>query len=468
MFKRALLVQILFISFCTSIIAGDGTVAHIDSIVIRGNKKTKERIVHRELDFNVGDSISVISFKERMELSTKRLYNTGLFNLVEISFTNFNASTSNLTVVIDLIENLYIYPVPIFELADRNFNVWWNEQNRSFKRVNYGVRLDHLNTTGAQDRLKIKFQRGYTRKYEIKYDYPYIFGDVGLGGSIFYSEQKEIPYITQNNKPQFFQAADERIMLRRFRTTFESVYRPNLYTWQNFKIEFHRNSIDELVAQDLNPNYFLNGKSSLKFFLLEYNFDYNRRVFNIYPEGGYRINVNMKKEGLGIFNEFNNLPFFVDADYHIKLFDGLISSTRAKAKANLIRNEVAFANNTGIGYGNDVVGGYELYVLDGTDYFLNENQLKFRFFNRMVDFGKIMPVKGFKKLNIQLFLRANFDLAYVNEPTYINSNNLNNKWIIGYGPAIDVLLFHNFLFKFEYSYNQLGESGLYISNSLGF
>jgi len=468
MFKEVLTFSFFLLLVSCSIFANDGTIAKIESIVIIGNKKTKDRIIYRELDFVIGDSVSVVAFNDRMVLSTKRLYNTGLFNVVEIRFTDFNATKNSLTVIIDLIENLYIYPVPIFELADRNLNVWWNEQNRSFKRVNYGVRLDHLNTTGGHDRLKLKFQRGYTRKYEVKYSYPYVFGDVGLGGSIFYAEQKEIPYITLNNKPQFFQSADERIMLRRFRTTFEIVYRPSLYTWQNLRIEFHRNSVDEMVAQDLNPNYFQTGKASMKFFLVEYNLDYNKRIFNIYPEGGYRINFNIKKEGLGIFSEFNNLPIFIDADYNFKIVNGLISSTRVKVKANLIRDELAFANNTGLGYGNTVVGGYEYYVLDGSDYIFNENQLKFRFLNRMIDFGKMMPVKGFKKLNIQLFLRANFDLAYVNERTYTDTNDLNNKWIIGYGPAIDVLLFHNFLFKFEYSINQLGESGLFISNSLGF
>ena len=27
-----------------------------------------------------------------------------------------------------LLENWYIFPIPKFELADRNFNVWWKEQ----------------------------------------------------------------------------------------------------------------------------------------------------------------------------------------------------------------------------------------------------------------------------------------------------------------------------------------------------
>ena len=69
-------------------------------------------------------------------------------------------------------ESWYIYPAPIFELADRSFNVWWKEMNCDFDRVNYGIRIDHLNLTGRKDKFKIKFQQGYTRKYELEYNFP--------------------------------------------------------------------------------------------------------------------------------------------------------------------------------------------------------------------------------------------------------------------------------------------------------
>jgi len=356
-----------------------------------------------------------------MLLSKKRLYNTGLFNLIEITFKGFNASQGILDVHISLTENLYIYPAPIFELADRNFNVWWEEMNHSFSRVNYGLRLDHLNTTGVQDRFKIKLQFGYTRKYELKYTYPYINNLWGYAINLFYSEQKEIGYITQNNKTQFFQAEDERILLNRFRTGVDLKYRPNLITFHTFR-----------------------------------------------PEGGHRLNFNVKKEGFGIFKEYNNLAVHLDMDKHFKLREGLFVSLRTKAKTNVIRDQVAFANNTGLGYSNNIVGGYELYVIDGTDYVLGESQLKLRLFEKIFNLGRMMPINGFKKLHMQVFLRGNLDAAYVNERNYTVTNAFNNQWVVGYGPAIDVLLFNNFLFKFEYSFNHLGESGLFIHSSNSF
>jgi len=465
---KLLLILLLLIPYSLLAQIDNGTKAIIQNIFIEGNNKTKDRIVQRELDFMIGDTISIIDFEKRMLRTKKRLYNTGLFNLIHINFKGFNASKAILDIHISLTENLYIYPAPIFELADRNFNVWWQEMNRSWSRVNYGLRLDHINTTGVQDRLKIKLQFGYTRKYELKYIYPYITNKWGAGASLFYSEQKEIGYITRNNKTDFFKAPDERILLKRFRVETALNYRPDLNTFHTFRLEFHRNGIDELVASDLNPDYFLNGDDKIRFMLFEYDFDYNGRIFNIYPIGGYRINVNIKKEGFGIFKEYNNLPIHLDMDKHFMSFDRLISSFRIKAKTNLIRDQVAFANNTGLGYSNNIVGGYELYVIDGTDYILGEYQLKIKALEKLINLGKMMPINGFKKLHLQVFLRGNLDAAYVNERNYIATNTFNNQWIVGYGPAIDILLFNNFLFKFEYSFNQIGESGLFIHSSNSF
>ena len=62
--------------------------------------------------------------------------------------------------------------------------------NCDFDRVNYGIRIDHLNLTGRKDKFKIKFQQGYTRKYELEYNFPYPKGTWGVGAVISYAENK--------------------------------------------------------------------------------------------------------------------------------------------------------------------------------------------------------------------------------------------------------------------------------------
>jgi len=233
------------------------------------------------------------------------------------------------------------------------------------------------------------------------------------------------------------------------------------------RLEYHHNKIDEFVATELNPNYFLGGKTDLRFFYIEYDYNFDKRLLNYYPLGGHLIFGNIKKEGFGIFNDFNNLSVTVGFEKYFPLKEKLILGTRNKGKTNLIRSEVAFANNTGLGWGADIVGGYELYVMDGTDYFISMNTIKYQVMDQNLNTVKWLP-RQFRKMNLTVFVRANFDFAYIHEPTYTATNFLNNRWIYGYGPAVDMILFNNFLISFEYSFNDIGERGLFLSNSFAF
>ncbi|MEM9548341.1 MAG: BamA/TamA family outer membrane protein [Bacteroidota bacterium] len=464
--RKTLLFFSLFITVLLN--AQQGEYFIIENVILEGNKQTKDIVIFNELDLFPGDTIYLNQFPNHKLLNEKRLLSTALFTGVEINIKNWNVEKKEGDIHIVMQENWYVYPSLIFELADRNFNVWWSEMNRDFSRVNYGLGIDHINLTGRKDKLRLKVQHGYTRKYEIKYDYPYLSRAWGAFGEIFYANQKEIGYRTVENKIIFEQLEDERVMLQRFRTGFALKHRPDVFNFHEFKLEYHHNQIDEFVAQELNPDYFLNGATDLRFFTLKYDYLYDRRIFNLYPEGGYLFLLNVRKEGLGIFNEFNNLSVAAAFEKYYKMGSNWYWGGRIKAKSNLIRNQIAYANNTGLGYGNDVVRGYELYVVDGTDYLLAKSSLRFKIFETNKNWGKYMLLPQFKRMNMRVFLRANLDFGYVNEPTYKESNTLNNRVLIGYGPAFDMLLYHTYILSLEYSFNHLGESGLFIQSTFNF
>ncbi len=460
---------VTYVMSCSGL-ASQTEYAVVNSILLNGNKKTKEKIVLRELDFKEGDTIYLKNFKERLYLNEKRVLSTGMFSNVGINVKNWDTAEGHMDVYIDLQENWYIFPAPIFELADRNFNVWWNEQGRSLERVNYGLRLDHYNLTGNRDRLKLKLQFGFTRKYEAVYSRPFINDaqTIGTSTSIFYSENKELGYETRGNKTVFYKDDDERVLLKRFRVGQEIKYRPTIHQFHSLSLEFHRNSVDTAVSETLNPDYFLEGKNALKFFLLNYVFQYDKRVFNLYPEGGYLLWINGKKEGLGIFGEYNNLSISAAVENYLKVTKGIVFSTRVKAKTNLIRKKVAYANNTGLGYGTNIIHGYELYVMDGTDYAFAKTAVRWNFYEKTFDLANKMPMRQFKLMSFKMYLRMNVQAGWVNEPTYKSDNIFNNRINVGYGPALDIVLYNTFLFQLEYSFNHLGEKGFYLHNSISF
>lgn len=441
----------------------------VNTITINGLNKTKESIVLRELDFVVGDTLWLSDMPIRLELNKNRILSTALFNLAEVNVVNWDTDLRQADITFDLVEAWYIYPSPIFELADRNFNVWWNEQGRSLDRVNYGMRLDHINLTGHKDYLKLKFQRGYTPKYEIKYIYPYLDKEQrwGMEASIFYSTNKEISYVTLNNKPTFISAVDDRIILKRFRVGGGLTRRVGLFAYHSLKLEYHHNQVDQLIA-DNNPDYFLQGDTDLKFLLLDYQFKIDQREFSIYPHGGYLLELQAKQEGFGLLGTFDNTLISGKLALYHRWQDRWIISNTFKGKYNINRDQIAFANNTGLGYGEDYIRGYELYVQDGTDYVYNLSYVSFKFVDKVLNYGRLMPLDQFKLMALQVHLRMQVHLGYVHEPSYQLTNEQNNRLLIGYGPALDILIYNNFLFQLEYTFNHLNESQLYIHQTISF
>ena len=441
----------------------------IENILLEGNKKTTEKAIFRELDFREGDSLSILKLADRFNKNKNQLLSTGLFNEVEFNLSNYSPENEAADVQLKFEENWYLFPIPIFELADRNFNVWWTEQNRDLSRINYGIRLSHHNFTGNRDPLKLKFQFGFTRKFELKYSYPYLSKNQnwGIAAILFYADNKTIGYKTENNTTLWHKNANEDILLKRTRIGPEIKFSPRYDQHHALRIEFHHNRVDEYVPLELNSEYFLNGATDLKMFFIEYDFQLDRRIYTLYPEGGFYLFFNAKKEGVGLFGDVDNLNLSGGVEIHTPIVGSLILGNRIRGKTNLSRDRPAFANNTAIGWDQDIVGGYELYVLDGLDFFISRNRLRVQLYEQNMKTMELVP-KQFQKVNVGLYFRLNFDIAYVNEPYYTETNDLNNRWVYGYGPAFDVILFNNFLYSFEYSFNDIGEQGLYFHHKVSF
>ncbi len=466
---RHFLLKIIFYSFafCLSQSVISQTIV-LDTIIVSGNKRTQLETIYREGSLRPGDILAKRSLNESFENAKQQLLGTGLFNSLEIDPVYSLDST---TVILNYtcVENWYLFPVPILELADRNFNVWWQEFNGSPDRLIYGFRVAHYNLTGRRDKMKVVLHTGYTRKAELTYDLPNIFGngDWGLGANLFYSDRREIGYITENNKPLFYKDEDERVLLKRFRAGAKLLHRPNTFLDQVFRVEFHQNTIDDIVANTLNPDYFLNSKTQLKFFFFEYDLQYDRTDYRLYPRDGYKLRFNVKKEGMFLFNQIDNTFLEGNVSLFRKFWSRCSVGSRWKARTNLSKQIMPYSNNSGLGWGSFIVTGYDLYVMDGPDYIISKNHFNVSVFETTIKLFDWLP-KQIRSVPVQVFVRMNYDFAYVNEPTYSETNSLNNTWFYGYGPALDFILFNNYFFSMEYGITQQGERGYYFNSSIAF
>src|SRR5688572_25022147 len=166
------------------------------SIEIYGLKRTKEKIVLREMTFTQGDTLPQTELGDIIERNRNNLLNLGIFNEVEINISEWDTEKNEIEIVVEVSESWYIYAVPIVEIADRNFNVWWTTYNHDLDRLNLGARLDYLNFSGHNDKFKAKWQTGYTPKQEIEYRFPYFNKkqSLGLTAGLLHSINKEISF----------------------------------------------------------------------------------------------------------------------------------------------------------------------------------------------------------------------------------------------------------------------------------
>ena len=371
-------------------------------------------------------------------------------------------------VLITVNENWYIFPNPIFELADQNFNYWWYDQQRDLTRTNYGLRAEHVNLTGNRDKLVATFQLGYKRKLELVYRFPFLDREGEWGASInaFYDDLRELSVKTLGNKPQFRQVNDE-IVRTSFRLGGDLAHRPNLFATHVFRIEYRDVNIHPFIAEELNPDFFLNSRTRAQYFLFNYVFAFDRREFKIFPEAGDNIRVDLKKEGLLVFNDVNILSLELKYAKYFSLYSKLLLNYELKGKAQLLRNKLPFAFNNAL-EGADVLRGYDRYVVNGSDLFYAKTGLHYKFYNNTFDLSSWLKLSQFNKINLKLYLGAGFDTGYVNERHYIETNSFNNRWLFGYGPTFSIILYNTYRFQVDYSWNHLGEKGIYFKNAISF
>lgn len=455
--------------FCGCCWATGGERVFIDSISVEGNEKTKAGIILREMTLQVGDTLRVNDLPSAIEQSQNMIMNTGLFNRARITYKGWEGSTGRIHLLVTVEETWFVYPIPIFELADRNFNVWWVEQNRSLRRTNFGIDFAHINVSGRNDRLKFSVKYGYTRRYSISYDLPYInkAKTLGLSTDINFLRNREVNYQTQENKQAFFEQEDN-FLYDRFEASTEFVYRPGIRSFHRFKIGFNQNRVGSAIAQDLNPTFFPNGANLQRFISLRYRFFYENRDVAPYPWKGSFVSLELEKDGIGLFKERNGMALWAGYGKYFPFGERWSLGLQARGKLSLVRTPQPYRENRAIGFGDNTITGFGYYIVDGLDMGMIKSSLKFRFWDSGINFGKMMPIDAFRSMPFRLHLSLNSDFGYVNSPNMqVELNNfLNNRPLWGGGIGLDIVLYYDKVIQIEYSYNDLLENGLFLHLSM--
>ena len=440
----------------------------VTAIEIYGLKRTKESVVRRELTFSEGDTISQNDLGATMEENQNNLLNLGIFNEALVNVSEWNTETDEIEIVIEVKESWYIYLLPILDLADRNFNVWWNTYDHDFNRINIGAQLDFLNFTGYNDKLKAKLQFGYTPKQELEYRFPYFNKNHSLGMTvgILHSINKEVNYESLFNKEQFYKREEHKLQTR-WRGQVKLLYRPSIKTRHELATTFEYFKIDSSVL-DYNPNYFRNGGISHATVAAKYSFEYDDRDLKIYPSKGIKAVIETEKIGWGKYDDENTFTSTLIMEWNLPLGKRFQYRLSGIGHYSFSRSRPSYIHYHALGYDQKFVRGYELYVGDGLDYAIGKYQLAFKIIESKLKLGELVPVDEFRTMPYEIYLSGFTEAGFVNDPFTAVENPLSNQWMYGGGFGLDFLLYHNFLFQLNMSTNHLGEWGFFIHNKTSF
>jgi outer membrane protein assembly factor BamA len=441
----------------------------IRKITLTGNKITKERIIHRELLVRENDTIPVQNLSNLLQQSRKNLVNTSLFNFVTIDSIPVVGSFDQIDLNFDFIERWYIWPVPIFEFADRNFNEWWRKKDWS--RLNYGMFLTWNNFRGRREKLIVYARFGYDEKYELSYQIPYINKKQtwGLGFSGGFSQNHEMAYNSFDtlvdppvgNREVYFKS-ENYYPKREYYGYAETYYRKGIHNLNWFKLEY----TDLLIADTvliLNPDYCFGPSTRNQFFSFYYQFRSDYRDFKQYPLTGYYFDAALDKKGLGIFDDpvVNTLSIKANFRKYYRIKGRFYYAAGISGKVSPFWDQ-PYYYLSGLGYGRDFVRGYEFYVVDGQYFGLWKNNLKFELVPTRVQNFNFIPTDKFSKLYYAIYLNLFTDLGYVVDNRKNVYNPLANEINIGYGLGLDFVTYYDFVLRLEYSFNKSGQSGFFI------
>lgn len=420
----------------------------ISDVIVTGNKKTKTYIILREMVLQKGDTVLVKDLAAKVLLSKQLVFNTTLF--VSVDVIAAPSGNKTITLIVDVKERWYLFPLPYFKLIDRNFNEWWVNHKGSLERVDYGIKFFHNNLSGRNDKLSLNLITGYNRQISVRYDRPFIDKKLtkGFNIGIAYTRQKEMNYATDSLNTQKFYKVNNDFARTIFRADASYTYRPDQYWRHTFRASYTSEQINDTIAI-LNPKFFPNNATSISYLNTSYILQYIKFDYIPYPTKGFAAQININKRGL--LGDNSMWQFGAGVTKAIKLNKKAYARGEFAAVFKSPSNNV-FINQSLFGYGDFILRGQELYVVDGMSGALAKLTAGYE----LLSFNLKTPFKNpaYKKIPFKFYGKVFTDWGYAHDPN--KTSLLGNKLMKTWGIGLDILSIYDFVFKIEYSFNQLG------------
>lgn len=445
---------ILFFLGARASYAGDSLV--IKKIIISGNKITRESVIRREMTLKEGSVVGAASLADEMATSRKFLLNTSIFLTVAITDT---IRDSAVYLYVHVSERWYIIPSPQFHLTDRNFNEWI--LHRDLYRITYGLRITDPNFRGRREMLIAQVSLGWRQTYTFQYKIPYLNKSKTLGLQLnsYYEQGHEVGALTKDNNLVFTRVDARNIF---FKKSAELVlfYRPRYQLTHSLLAGYDYYNIDDTVSRSINPDYLGGGRNRLAVPHAVYTLTWDKRDFVFYPTAGYYLSGSVEKDGLPGDKNIDLTTFDFSARYYYKVPEKKLYYMAGLISEYTNRADVPYAYHSALGY-RWQVRGFEHYLVDGNSYILTSAEIKYKVLDHLFNLP-LVTYDQFRYAPLQIYVKLFSDAGYVGYRQVKDNNTLVNRVLTGYGAGLDVVSYYDKVMRVEYSFNSLGQSGLFL------
>ncbi len=428
----------------------------IKDLTIRGNKTTHLPIIQRELPFSNGDTVAAEKLSKLLRTAHDNLMNTSLFNFVTIDTLS---DGDKLNIQIDLKERWYLWPFPIFEISDRNFNAWW--EKKDFSRINYGMYLVQENFRGRKESIKLLLRFGFDQKFSLVYLKPWLNKSqtLGLGFGIGYSRNHTVAYLTDNNHLCYFKSKHS-YPNQSYYIGASLTCRKGLYTTHSLAAYFDSYQFSDTLLH-LNPSFAPSART--QYFTLSYTFQNDRRDYKTYPLKGHFISIILEKKGLGLFKTetLDLLNLKISLRKYWNIYPRFFLSCAFFGKVGSSSSKAYFAEQ-GLGYGSETVRSFEYYVIDGANYGLIKTQLKYQLVKTKIIHLKFLPLSKFNTIPISFYINLFYDGGYITKYSINSTDKLANRYLYGGGIGVDFVTYYDQVIRLDYAVNMFFEHGIFL------
>lgn len=208
----------------------------IDTIIITGNKNTKDYIIRREILHPIHTHLDSLNMTEDIN----RLYNLGIFSTVDINIEN---NTYNVNVV----ESFAILPDLVIDY------------NENLKKWSYGLGLAHINFLGLNQNLYFGGAFIGEKWFAISLYNPWLYGDHVSARTILYNRFSDNPFYNFSFNETYF--------------LVESGFYKGLDNKFQFGFSYYKNKKHTIHEPSLIPNE----KDIFRYLNLEFSYQHDTR-----------------------------------------------------------------------------------------------------------------------------------------------------------------------------------------------